>query len=154
MMGGQKEYNAAIAFLNFRQAWKKLVDATKVMPELDVSDAYPFYLLDFENIAPAVMNWAMIHAGRLMEQIPDMVVNPVCLANGCPFMGRELNSSGQCPGAETIGCVIYPRIMYTREQVENILRMRGHDTSKLNESEVQLLYVSEVNGAMRHEQNS
>lgn len=148
MIGGNKEYRAAVAFLNFRKAWKQLTEATKNMPDLDVSEAYPFFLLDFETIAPAVMNWAMIHAGRLMEQLPDIVVNPACLANDCPFMGAPLGTDGLCKGAESRKCELYPRIMFAREQVESLLKSRGYDTTKMNESEVQLLYVSEVNKAI------
>lgn len=142
MIGGNKEYRAAIGFLNFRRAYKELVEATKDMPDLDVTEGYPFFLLDFEDIAPAVLNWATLHAGRLMDMLPDMVVNPACIMKGCEYLGKPIGTDGQCRGADDIKCGLYPMIMFQREQVEPALWAKGHKTAALNESEVKLLYES------------
>lgn len=152
MMAGTKEYNMAVALLNFRAAYKQLVAASKQLPDLDLTTAYPFYLLDFEEIEPAVLNWCAIHAGKLLDGMPDIVDNPACL--DCDYLQCGLGPDGQCLHRATTGCSVYPKIMFSREQCVPVLQNKGVDTSKLSTNDVYLLYVQEVLARAARKKNS
>jgi len=133
------EYNMAIALLQFRAAYENLVRAGKDLPDLDLSDGYPFYLLDYEEIKPAVLQWCSIHAARLMKQLPERVDNPACLQ--CGFYRAGLLPSGLCRGAETMHCSNYPVIVYSKEMVIPYLVSVGVAIDKLDNDSIHLLYM-------------
>lgn len=140
MIGTTKEYDMAVALLQFKAAFHKLVTASKALPDLDVSEGYPFYLLDYEVIEPAVLQWCSIHAARLMEALPDVVTNPACL--NCEHVGEGIGASGLCAGNQ--GCGIYPVISFSPAQCKPALIAAGYTVDKLSDSEVELLYMQEV----------
>lgn len=141
MLGGEKEYNMAVALLNFKAAYQRLVKASKALPDLDVTEGYPFFLLDFEQIEPAVLSWCTVHAGKLLDQCPEIVENPACLK--CEYFGQTM-ADGQCKGQEVKNCGIYPKIMFSREQCIPALQRAGVYSPKLTDNEVYLLYQQEV----------
>lgn len=140
MIGTTKEYDMAVALLQFKTAFHKLVTASKALPDLDVSEGYPFYLLDYEVIEPAVLQWCSIHAARLMEALPDVVTNPACLS--CEHVGKGIGASGLCAGNQS--CGIYPVISFSVAQCKPALIAAGYTVDKLSDSEVELLYMQEV----------
>ena len=140
MIGTTKEYDMAVALLQFKAAFHKLVTASKALPDLDVSEGYPFYLLDYEVIEPAVLQWCSIHAARLMEALPDVVTNPACL--NCEHVGKGIGASGLCAGNQS--CSIYPVISFSPAQCKPALIAAGYSVDKLSDSEVELLYMQEV----------
>ena len=140
MIGTTKEYDMAVALLQFKAAFHKLVTASKALPDLDVSEGYPFYLLDYEVIEPAVLQWCSIHAARLMEALPDVVTNPACL--NCEHVGKGIGASGLCAGNQS--CGIYPVISFSVAQCKPALIAAGYNVDKLSDSEVELLYMQEV----------
>lgn len=140
MIGTTKEYDMAVALLQFKAAFHKLVTASKALPDLDVSEGYPFYLLDYEVIEPAVLQWCSIHAARLMEALPDVVTNPACL--NCEHVGKGIGASGLCAGNQ--GCGIYPVISFSVAQCKPALIAAGYNVDRLSDSEVELLYMQEV----------
>ena len=140
MIGTTKEYDMAVALLQFKAAFHKLVTASKALPDLDVSEGYPFYLLDYEVIEPAVLQWCSIHAARLMEALPDVVTNPACL--NCEHVGKGIGASGLCAGNQS--CSIYPVISFSVAQCKPALVAAGYSVDKLSDSEVELLYMQEV----------
>ena len=140
MIGTTKEYDMAVALLQFKAAFHKLVTASKALPDLDVSEGYPFYLLDYEVIEPAVLQWCSIHAARLMEALPDVVTNPACL--NCEHVGKGIGASGLCAGNQ--GCGIYPVISFSPAQGKPALIAAGYNVDRLSDSEVELLYMQEV----------
>lgn len=140
MIGTTKEYDMAVALLQFKAAFHKLVTASKALPDLDVSEGYPFYLLDYEVIEPAVLQWCSIHASRLMEALPDVVTNPACL--NCEHVGKGIGASGLCAGNQS--CGIYPVISFSPAQCKPALIAAGYSVDKLSDSEVELLYMQEV----------
>lgn len=140
MIGTTKEYDMAVALLQFKAAFHKLVTASKALPDLDVSEGYPFYLLDYEVIEPAVLQWCSIHAARLMEALPDVVTNPACL--NCEHVGKGIGASGLCAGNQS--CGIYPVISFSPAQCKPALIAAGYSVDKLSDSEVELLYMQEV----------
>lgn len=142
MAGSEKEYRMAVALLDFKRSFSNLAAASKALPDLDVSDLYPFYLLDYEQIAPAVSQWCMHHASKLFEQLPDIVANPACF--NCPHIGAELAPNGQCPYAAERGCYVFPKIMYSRQQCAPALVAAGYQLAGLSDGEVELLYLQEV----------
>lgn len=138
-MNDAKNYNLAVALLQFKTAYKNLVNASKELPDLDVSEDYPFFILDFEDIEPAVTQWCTIHASRLMQNLPDKVDNPACLA--CAYYRIGVGANGQCRGLTSIWCGIFPAIGFSREAVTPTLLKYGVDTSKLSDNDLHLLYI-------------
>lgn len=134
-----KEYRAAVAFLQLKNAYGKLVEVTQEMPDLDVSDSYPFFLLDFEVIAPAVLQWCTIHSAKLMAQLPERVDNPACI--NCAYFREGLGSDGLCKGFNEIQCNTHPTILYSKEAVTPYLRSDGTKVDALNDDELHLLYM-------------
>lgn len=137
-----KEYNLAVAFINFKGAYSKLVEASMAMPDLDVSENYPFYLLDFEEIENAVKQWCVVHATRLMKYLPERVDNPRCL--GCKHLRAGLNPQGLCVGLAEEGCSVHPEIPYSKAAVIPYLTNNGVDTSQLGDDEIHLLYINKT----------
>ena len=140
-----KEYEAAVAFLQLKSAYSNLVKATVDMHDLDLSDSYPFYLLDFEVIAPAVLQWCTIHSAKLMSQLPERVDNPVCIT--CKYFREGLASDGLCKGFHEMKCNTHPMIVYSKEAVTPYLQSLGIDISKLSIDELHLLYMKRTDEA-------
>lgn len=109
-MDGRNEYEMAVALLQFKKSYIDLCKASRKLPDLDVSDCYPFYLLDFEDIETAVIQWCNLHSNKLMEQVPDRVDNPACLS--CVHMRIGLGADGLCKGGP---CTVYPYILFSKE---------------------------------------
>lgn len=143
MMYGSKEYRLAQALVVFSRAWEELAAASKACPNMDVSDFYPFYLLDYEEMAPAVKTWALSHASNIMKNVPDKVYNPECFH--CPYLGKGLDQeTGLCKGYEATKCGRHPYIMFTPEAVRPFLHEHGVDTTGMSPEAIQLTYVRKV----------
>lgn len=140
-----KEYRMAVALLQFKSAFMALAAASKEMPDLDVSENYPFYLLDYEEIAPAVSQWCSIHAARLMQALPERVDNPACIS--CLYYRAGLLPSGLCKGAEKKRCHIHPTIVYSREAVTPYLLAQEVKVAELDDSSIHLLYMRKADEA-------
>lgn len=115
-MEGRNEYELATALLQFKVAYSVLCKASRNMPDLDMSDNYPFYLLDFEDIEPAVIQWCNLHSNKLMEQVPDRVDNPACVE--CSKFRSGLAANGTCKGGP---CNNYPYVIFSREMCTPLL---------------------------------
>lgn len=141
-MYGSKEYALAVALLQFSKAYEELIKASKRLPDMDLSDLYPFYLLDFEDIQPAVKQWCLHHASRIIAAVPDRVANPAC--TDCPYIFAGIDTSGICKGQTTMQCTNHPEIMFTREAVIPFLKANGVDYTDCDDATLQLLYCRKV----------
>lgn len=134
------EYRLAVAFLQFKVAFKELAEASKALPDLDVSEGYPFYLLDYEVIAPAVDQWCNIQATQLMKKLPEMIDNPNCVK--CPHFREGLLPNGLCKGSP---CSSYPTIPFMRQLVIPFLTEHNITVDeKMTDDVVHLLYIRKV----------
>lgn len=132
-----KEYNMATALLQFKKAYSNLVACSKAMPNLDVSKNYPFYLLDFEEIEPAVAQWCNVQAAALFAKVPDRVVNPACLS--CAHFKER--SPVKC--SSEFKCINYPEIPFSKEAVSGILlQYLGLDIAALTDNEAFARYAA------------
>ena len=138
----EKEYRLVVAFSELRKAYKELVTASKALPDADVSEGYPFFLLDFEAIAPAVDQWCAIQMAKLLEGLPNRVVNPACLS--CPFVGIGLDATGQCAGASSTQCHVFPYILYSLQQATAALFSLGYAVNGMSDSAIEIAYLKEV----------
>ena len=137
---GSNEYRFAQALLVFSSAWEELTKASLACPEQDVSDLYPFYLLDYEEIQPAVKSWCLHHASRIMKEVPDKVYNPACVQ--CSYMKAGLDpTTGLCMGFNEKQCGSHPYVMFEPAVVLPFLKKLGVDTTDLKREALQLLYV-------------
>ena len=153
-MYGSKEYRMAKALLMFNQAFKELAAASKALPDLDVSQLYPFYLLDYEQIQPDVEQWCLFHASKIINQVPDRVPNSACA--GCPWLHAGIGPDGLCKGTKTTGCRQYPEMMFTRAAATTFLSSLGVDTSQMDDAVLQMVYtqkVEEVNQSAKEIRN-
>lgn len=153
-MNDARNYKIAIAFLQLKSAYKNLVAASKALPNLDVSENYPFYLLDFEDIEPAVLQWCTIHAAKLMQNLPDKVDNPACIH--CAYFRAGLGPDGQCKGMQKTWCTVYPYISFTKEAALPVLIATGMNVAELSDNDVHLLYLKRMDEiyAQRQQQGS
>lgn len=135
------EYKLAVALLQFKMAYKQLVDASKAMPDYDISQGYPFYLLDYEVIEPAVLQWCTVHAQRLLRNLPDKIDNPACI--DCSDLRVGLAPSGVCAGKEQ-KCTIFPYIQFSKEAVTPFLTTNGIDLTGLDDTAIHVLYIRKV----------
>lgn len=141
-MYGSKEYRMAKALLMFNQAFKELAAASKALPDLDVSQLYPFYLLDYEQIQPDVEQWCLFHASKIINQVPDRVPNSACAS--CPWLHAGIGPDGLCKGTKTTGCRQYPEMMFTRAAATTFLSSLGVDTSQMDDAVLQMVYTQKV----------
>lgn len=154
-MYGSKEYRMAQALLMFNQAFKELTLASKALPDMDVSQFYPFYLLDYEQIQPDVEQWCLFHASKIINQVPDRVPNSACA--GCPWLYAGIGPDGLCRGTKTTGCRQYPEMMFTRAAATTFLSSLGVDTSQMDDAVLQMVYtqkVEEVNRIAKEKQST
>ena len=75
-----------------------------------------------------------------MEALPDVLTSLACL--NCVHVGTGLGASGLCAGNQ--GCGIYPVISFSTAQCKPALIAAGYTVDKLSDSEVELLYMQEV----------
>lgn len=148
MIGSYDEYNMAVALLNFASAYQKMCAASHKLEDYDFSAGYPWYILDFEEIEPAVVGWARVHASKLLEACPDIVENPACLA--CRYLGFGIGANGLCIGQQATNCSNYPKIMFSRDLVKAALIAANNYKDSWTDQEVYLQYQQEV---LKHEQN-
>lgn len=140
-----KNYDLALALIRFRTAWKDLTDIS-VNVNIDMSDGYPFYLLNFEDITPQVIQWCNIHASRLIQEAPDRIVNPSCLR--CEYVFAGFANDGRCIGQKAgIDCKSYPEIPYSREMILSAMSTPSSaaDMAKLTDDNLLMLYVDYIN---------
>lgn len=142
MIGSYSEYNLAVALLNFASSYQALCKASKKLPDYDFTTNYPWYLLDFEDIEPAVVGWARQHASELLAMCPDIVENPSCLS--CRYLGMGVGAQGLCIGQPATGCSNYPKIMFARDLVAPALMRAKNYNAKWSDEEVYLQYQQEV----------
>lgn len=142
MMGSYNEYNLAVALLNMASSYQALCKASRKMPDYDFTPGYPWYLLDFEDIEPAVVGWARSHASKLLEMCPDIVENPSCL--NCRYLGMGVGAQGLCIGQTAVGCANYPKIIFSRDLVVPALMNAGNYDARWTDEEVYLQYKQEV----------
>lgn len=141
-LSGRNELAFAQALVVFSNAWEAMAKASLACPDVDVSDMYPFYLLDYEEIAPAVKAWCLHHASILMRNAPDKVYNPDCF--DCPFAGEGLDpETGLCKGYNSMHCARHPYIIFTPEAVKPFLMRQLPDTdlSDLTDISLEMLYL-------------
>lgn len=138
----EKEYRLAVAFSNMRKTYKELVAASEALPDIDVSEGYPFFLLDFEVIAQAVDQWCAIQTAKILEGLPNRVANPACLS--CEFLGIGLDTTGQCAGSAKKACHVFPFIVYSKEQAKAALLSLGYVTKNMTDTDIELAYLKEV----------
>lgn len=141
-MYGSKEYALAVALLQFSSAFENLVKASRRLPDFELGELYPFYLLDFEEIQPAAKQWCLHHAGYILASVPDRVPNPAC-AN-CKHIFAGLNEDGLCKGQKEVHCTNHPEVMFTRETVLPYLKACDVDITGCDDAALQLLYVRKV----------
>lgn len=147
-MYGSKAYRMAQALLMFNQAYKELTQASKALPDLDVSQLYPFYLLDFEQIQPDVEQWCLFHASKIINQVPDRVPNSACAS--CPWLYAGTGPDGLCKGTKTTGCRQYPEMMFTRAATTTFLSSLGVDTSQMDDAVLQMVYTQKIEEVNRN----
>lgn len=149
-MEANKMYRMATALINFTAAFSELAAASKALPELDVSELYPFYLLDYEKIDVDVKQWCLHHASKLLGQVPDKVPNSACAQ--CPWLYAGLDHDGQCKGRKTTGCNLFPQTVFQRSSAAAFLSHYGFDPTKYDDGVLQAYYVKtikEVNNEAR-----
>ena len=149
-MEANKMYRMATALINFTAAFSALAAASKALPELDVSELYPFYLLDYEKIDVDVKQWCLHHASKLLGQVPDKVPNSACAQ--CPWLYAGLDHDGQCKGRKTTGCNLFPQTVFQRSSAAAFLSHYGFDPTKYDDGVLQAYYVKtikEVNNEAR-----
>ena len=139
-MTKSKEYDMAVALLQFKAAYQNLATASKALPEdTDLTEGYPFYLLDFVDIAPAVLQWCTLHAYAFMRQLPEQVDNPRCFT--CPHYRVGLAPNGLCKEYDTVQCMVHPTMIYSKEAVIPFLLSQGYSIQELSDDELHLLYI-------------
>lgn len=126
-------YNLAIAFQNFATAYTELVKLTNRQPDLDVSEAYPFYLLDFEDITANVVNWCQLNITKQLTLLPQLIVNPFCLT-----------CAAFC-NCNDDACTYKSYINFSREVVEPFLIHSGYKiTADMPDGIVHAAYIGAV----------
>lgn len=139
-MTDENKLKIAVLFIQFKDAYSKLAQEMSRYPDLDVTESYPFYLLDFEGIEPAVRQWCNIYISRFMQDLPERVPNPGCL--NCSYKGVGINAAGLCMGYKDKKCGLHPTILYSREAVTPYLISAGvENVPDLSDDALELIYL-------------
>lgn len=143
-MSLHKQYELAAALLHFKTAWSSLVAASIESPEVDLSEKYPLYLLDFEVIEPAVSQWCTLHASSIMNTMADRVDNPICV--NCYYFRCGVTPSGICFGAGERNCGVNPVIPFSRPIAHVFMAKFYSDQriSEMSDTVMQLLYMERM----------
>ena len=124
-------YNLAIAFLRFKDAYITLAKETAKHDDFDMSTNYPFYLLDFEQITPAVQQWCNTYSTAILRALPERITNPGCF--DCSFKGLGVDASGMCKGYKEKQCNIFPTIIFTRDAVMPFMTQTGYAVDNMSD---------------------
>lgn len=148
-----KEYNLAIALLQFKRVYKELTTASKALPDIDLTEMYPFYILDFEELTDNVAAWCNIHASNILRELPDKVDNPICTQ--CPDFRIGLSADGLCKAVTKNACSAFPFIIFSREQVAPFMAQHNDPVrTEDSDKEVYLRYVSKLEACNEERQYS
>lgn len=135
-------YRLAVAFIHFKNSYTELAKELEAAgDDYDISEGYPFYLLQFESICPNVQQWCTIQADRLLSSLADFIPNPACLQ--CIYKNAAKAADGSCKFMSTTDCYSYPTIPFARKICTPLLLACGYDVDKMSDVEMQVAYMSE-----------
>lgn len=143
-MDANKYFKLGQAFVALRDSWNTI---SKMLAEddIDVSDYYPFYLLDFETISKAVSIWCNEHANRALSQVSQTIVNPACLQ--CVYAVESIKHNGTfCSKATEMCCGVSGVVPFSRDAAAGVLISHGYKPGELSDLDCYLSYLKIVAG--------
>lgn len=128
MMSTTETYNLLSAVVSFRESYKRLQRLYAESDEADLREMYPLGHIDLfdVNTKNAMVAWLNCHTTKLINALPDRVINPACVhclaAKKCKC---SITASGACSLNEA--CDRYPYVTYDRNMVVNFLNKQGFE---------------------------
>lgn len=121
-------YNLLSAVVTFRESYKRLQSLYSKSEEADLCAMYPLGQIDLfdQNTTNAIIAWLNHHAVKLMNALPDRIINPACV--DCLIEHKYkcgITPSGACSFSPT--CVKYPYITYDRNMLLHFLKQQNLD---------------------------
>lgn len=117
-------YSVATELLKFRDAWQRLVQLTAQDPDLDLTQAYPFGMQEFEDMLKSVVVWCQVNAKKLIDTYPLYVRNPDCIMYCKVWKSATVTLDNVCSNQHLCSCTRYPLVPFDaqriRASIENI----------------------------------
>lgn len=81
MMTTASTYKLLTAAIQFRDAYKNLCKVYNMLPDADFTEQYPLGQIDLfdKNTCDGLTAWINCQTTKLINNLPDRVVNPACL---------------------------------------------------------------------------
>jgi hypothetical protein len=114
------------ALANFAVAWSNLTKLTAEDDDLDLTEAYPFYLLNFEEITPNVVQWCKLNISKLIKGSAGkmLIMNPDCI---------QCDNVGKCG---SLDCQLHTYIPFDKEKMTKCLSSAGYEVDKSTPEEI------------------
>lgn len=129
-MDANTTYNLLHAVVKFRAAYNDLAKEYKSAYDADLSEEYPLGGFDIfdPDVVAATTAWLNHHATKLINSLPDRVINPSCIE--CLVLERkklksdmiapDIKPNGCCCCKES-DCCMYPFITFDSTQIRHYL---------------------------------
>lgn len=122
-------YNLLAATVSFRESYKQLQQLYNKSDCADFTEMYPLGMIDLfdTNTKNAIVAWLNCHATKLINSLPDRIINPACVSCLRDNCKCKLTPSGAC--SINPACVKYPYITYDKNMLVHFLKTQTFDTS-------------------------
>lgn len=140
--------SVATALMHLATAWNTLTTLTKQDENLDLTDAYPFIYLDFEQLTPAVKTWCSRNAAKLLDGIQLSVTNPACVKYCDKWKQAKFSIlENKCSMSESVYCGREPFITFNPENLRNWMVELTNDVTykQLSDEDLYFAYQQYLN---------
>ena len=122
-------YNLLAATVSFREAYRQLQQLYNKSTCADFTEMYPLGMIDLfdTNTTNAIVAWLNCHATKLINALPDRIINPACVACLVQNGICHLTPSGACSIDPT--CIRYPYITYDKNMLVHFLKTQSFDSN-------------------------
>ena len=147
-MTASNAYKLLTATVVFRDAYTKLCKLYDDIWDADFSEQYPLGQIDLfnENTCKGITAWLNCQTTKLINSLPDRVINPACIE--CLLMHKtEKTTSYISPRVQTNGngscsiqykdCKLYPYVVFDVAVIKQFLKAQDFDPTIKLEANVE-----------------
>lgn len=146
-MNTTQTYNLLTAAVAFREAYLKMCKTYDGVYDADFTEQYPLGQIDIfdKNTRDALTAWLNCHTTKLINSLPDRVINPACIR--CllnrrtemmkPYIGPKVSPNGCCDIRSSEDCALYPYVVFDAPVIKRFLKAQEYDATIRLEPNIQ-----------------
>lgn len=136
-MNNTDTYKLLTAAIAFRDAYKNLCQTYNHIYDADFTEQYPLGQIDLfdQNTCDGITAWLNCQTTKLINSLPDRVINPSCISCIIRRMDEQHRSScrpsvkpdGSCDAIGHQDCFNYPFIVFDAPLIKRFLQAQHYD---------------------------